>query len=198
MSTGSTDGGGTADLRALGRTFEARRLELGMKPDELAIAAGLAGAESPSVSIEAGRIRALERCGWGGPLSDFRPGNDACLETIERLAGALGIDDATVLACGGVDLARWRWKRKVASPEYQRRLDEFMRNEFEKDGRPPPNVMVGPYGWYARKRAHFEAMHAAGLGGQDHAPDHSARRPAGEFHDPSPAERQSMNEGGRT
>lgn len=132
MPTGSPDDGVKADLGALGRRFEA------------------------------GRIRALERCGSGGPSSDSRPDGDACLEMIERLAGALGIDDATVLACGGVDLARWRGKRKVNSPEYRRRLDAFMVTEFEKDGRPLPNVMQSPYGWYARKKAHFDAMYGTG------------------------------------
>lgn len=93
----------TPNLRALGRLIEQRRVAAGLRPGEMALRAKLQG-DSP---IGGAEVRRLEL--WG----------KANLTTIVRLLDTLSIDDATVLAASGLDLAdlRRRWEEWAAVPE---------------------------------------------------------------------------------
>jgi hypothetical protein len=92
MSTERRDFGEKIDFKALGRHFEARRIALGMRPGEFAVFAGV----SPASANDGNSIRAIEL--YGKP----------CLRTIVKVVAALGIDDETVRAISGLDLAAMR------------------------------------------------------------------------------------------
>lgn len=91
------------NLQALGRLIEQRRLAAGLRPGELALRAKLRG-ESP---VGGNDVRDIELRGKGD------------ITTVVRLLEALSIDDATVLAACGLDLAdlRRRWDEWAAVPE---------------------------------------------------------------------------------
>lgn len=111
MSTERRDFGEKIDFKALGRHFEARRIALGMRPGEFAVFAGV----SPARSNDGNSIRALEL--YGKP----------CLRTIVKVVAALGIDDETVRAIRGLDLAAMRseweaWAAEAVPVEMSVRL----------------------------------------------------------------------------
>jgi hypothetical protein len=110
-STERRDFGEEIDFKALGRHFEARRIALGMRPGEFAVFAGV----SPARSNDGNSIRALEL--YGKP----------CLRTIVKVDAALGIDDETVRAISGLDLAAMRseweaWAAEAVPVEMSVRL----------------------------------------------------------------------------
>jgi hypothetical protein len=94
-------GDGSPDLKALGRFIEARRIEVGLRPGELAIRAGWRDA-----SIGGGTVRAFEQRGSG------------TLDTICRVLKALDIDDGAVKQVSGLDLAELRsgWEQWADEP----------------------------------------------------------------------------------
>lgn len=91
------------ELRMVGRLVEQRRVGSGLRPSELALRARL----HSDPSVGGSMVRALELWGRGE------------LATVVKLLTALEVDDATVLAEGGLDLPamRRRWSEWAAVPE---------------------------------------------------------------------------------
>jgi hypothetical protein len=167
-STERRDFGEEIDFKALGRHFEARRIALGMRPGEFAVFAGV----SPARSNDGNSIRALEL--YGKP----------CLRTIVKVDAALGIDDETVRAISGLDLAAMRseweaWAAEAVPVEMsaaggaRARRDPGVGRRGDADVRPSRPLVAGARHLPAARR-HF-LRGALGLWRRRSRPDHAAQ-----------------------